>query len=58
MSFDEYMQKEITYIEWFSRYRKLPIEEACKLWVDQGLAELFAQKYRHAIISKKHQQNA
>jgi len=57
MSFDEYMKKEIAYIEWFSRYRKISINEACSLWVEQGLAELFAHKYRDLIISAQSQQS-
>lgn len=51
MSFNEYMQKEIEYIEWFSRHHGIPVEEGCQLWVKQGLAQLFAEKYRKAILS-------
>jgi len=58
MSFDEYLRKEITYIEWFSRYRRLPIDQACEAWVEQGLAELFARKYRNIIITNNPSHNA
>ncbi len=58
MSFHEYLQKEIAYIEWYSRFRKIPIEQACNMWVEQGLAELFARKYRSKLITKQPQQIA
>lgn len=47
MSFYEYLKKEIEYIQWFSRHHGISIEDACNQWVKQGLAELFAQKYRN-----------
>ncbi len=46
MPFEEYITKEVRYIEWFSLHHHISIDEACRRWVQQGLAELYAKKYR------------
>jgi len=42
----EYITKEVTYIKWFSKFHKISIDEAAERWISQGLAELYAKKYR------------
>lgn len=46
MSLGTYLEQEIRYIKWFSNRQGVSLEEGCRLWVQQGLAELYAEKFR------------
>ena len=45
-SFKEYLSREIDYIKWVSKRYNISHNEAAKQWVDSGMAELYADKYR------------
>jgi hypothetical protein len=58
VSYKEYLDKEIYYIKWFQRYHKISIEDACQRWVNQGLAELYSEKYWKSEILNNNGMNA
>lgn len=58
MSFNEYLQKEISYIEQYSRFQNIPIDQACTLWVEKGFAELFAVQYRSKLLTEETQKES
>lgn len=46
MSFNQYLQKEIRLIERYRDQLGVSIDEACIMWVKEGLAQRFAMQYR------------